>query len=155
MNSSDLRESILGLPKKMIEPTDWLLIDQDRINQFADATLDHQFIHVDPEVAAQTPFGGTIAHGFLSLSLLSYFAGEAKLVPDGLTMAINYGMEAVRFLAPVPVNARVRGTFKVAKVSEKRPGQFLMTSRATVEIENSDRPALIADWLTLLVTEQG
>ena len=101
----------------------WLLVDQGRIDAFADATEDRQFIHVDPDTAAQTPFGGTIAHGFLTLSLLSRMAAETMLVPDGVKMALNYGFDRVRFLAPVKAGKRVRGRFVLDSVEEKAAGQ--------------------------------
>ena len=128
----------------------WLTVDQPRIDAFADATEDHQFIHVDPAAAAQTPFGGTIAHGFLSLSLLSRMGAEAMLLPDGLKMAINYGFDRIRFLAPVKSGKRVRGRFVLDSVEEKAPGQLLVRHKVTVEIEGEDKPALTADWLGLM-----
>ena len=128
----------------------WLDVDQARIDGFANATEDHQFIHVDPAAAAQTPFGGTIAHGFLSLSLLSRMGAEAMLLPDGLKMAINYGFDRVRFLAPVRSGKRIRGRFMLDSVEEKAPGQLLMRHKVTVEIEGEDKPALTAEWLGLL-----
>ena len=129
----------------------WIAIDQARIDEFADATEDRQFIHVDPPAAAQTPFGGTIAHGFLSLSLLSRMGAEAMLVPDGLKIAVNYGLDRVRFLAPVRSGSRVRGRFILDSVEEKGPGQLLMRHDVTVEIEREDKPALSAVWLALMV----
>ena len=128
----------------------WLLVDQPRIDAFADATEDRQFIHIDPAAAAQTPFGGTIAHGFLTLSLLSRMAAEAVLVPDGLRMAVNYGLDRVRFLAPVRSGKRVRGRFVLDSVEEKAAGQILMRHNVTVEIEGEDKPALTALWLGLM-----
>jgi acyl dehydratase len=130
----------------------WLVIDQDRIEKFADATEDHQFIHVDPEAAARTPFGRTIAHGFLTLSLLSRMAAEATLVPEGLKMAVNYGFDRVRFLAPVKSGKRVRGRFTLDSVDEKAAGQWLLRHTVTVEIEGEDKPALTAQWLGLMFT---
>ena len=127
----------------------WIAIDQGRIGAFADATEDRQFIHVDPAAAAHTPFGGTIAHGFLSLSLLSRMGAEAMLVPEGTTMAINYGLDRVRFLAPVRSGKRVRGRFTLDSVEEKGPGQILMRHSVTVEIEGEEKPALSAVWLAL------
>jgi acyl dehydratase len=132
--------------------SDWLVIGQERIDAFAKATEDRQFIHVDPAAAAQTPFGGTVAHGFLTLSLLSRMAAEAMLVPDGLKMAVNYGFDRVRFLAPVRSGKRVRGRFVLDSVQEKAPGQSLMRHNVTVEIEGEDKPALTALWLTLIFT---
>ena len=128
----------------------WLMVDQPRIDAFADTTEDHQFIHIDPAAAAQTPFGGTIAHGFLSLSLLSRMAAEAILLPDGLKMAVNYGFDRVRFLAPVRSGKRVRGRFVLDSVEEKAPGQLLLRHGVTVEIEGEDKPALSAQWLGLM-----
>ncbi len=128
----------------------WIIVDQARIEAFADATEDRQFIHVDPVMAAQTPFGGTIAHGFLSLSLLSRMAAEAMLVPDSVTMAVNYGFERVRFLTPVLSGKRIRGRFTLQSVEQKAPGQILLRHLVTVDIEDEDKPALSAQWLTLL-----
>ncbi len=127
--------------------SDWITIEQDRVNQFADVTEDHQFIHVNPEMAKMTPFGGPIAHGFLTLSLLSKFSEQGGLVIEGVKMGVNYGFEKVRFLAPVKVGKKVRGHFKLKAADEKRPGQFLLTYEITVEIEGEEKPALIADWL--------
>ena len=129
----------------------WLLIDQARIDAFAEATEDRQFIHVDPEGAAATPFGGTIAHGFLTLSLLSRMAAEAMLIPGSIKMAVNYGLEEVRFLAPVRSGTRVRGRFTLDSMDEKGPGRVLMRHRVTVEIEDEDKPALTALWLGLMI----
>jgi len=128
----------------------WIEVDQARIDAFADATEDRQFIHVDPAAAAQTPFGGTIAHGFLSLSLLSRMGAEATLVPEAVKMAINYGLDRVRFLAPVRSGKRVRGRFMLDSIEEKAAGQLLMRHAVTVEIEGEEKPALTAIWLTLL-----
>ena len=130
--------------------SDWIMLDQPRIEAFAEATEDRQFIHVDPASAAQTPFGGTIAHGFLTLSLLSRMAAEAMLVPDGIKMIVNYGLDRVRFLAPVRSGKRVRGRFTLDSVEQKAPGQLLMRHLVTVEIEGEEKPALTATWLTLL-----
>ena len=129
----------------------WITIDQERIDRFADATEDRQFIHVDAGAAAQTMFGGTIAHGFLSLSLLSRMGAEAMLTPEGMKMAVNYGLDRVRFLAPVRSGKRVRGRFTLDSVEEKAPGQLLMRHMVTVEIEGEDKPALSAVWLALIV----
>jgi len=128
----------------------WILVDQARIDAFADASEDRQFIHVDPDAAAQTPFGGTVAHGFLTLSLLSRMGAEAMLLPDSLKMAINYGLDRVRFLAPVRAGSRVRGRFRLDSIEEKAPGQVLMRHTVTVEIEGEDKPALTAEWLGLM-----
>lgn len=128
----------------------WLTIDQDRIDEFAEATEDRQFIHVDPDAAARTPFGGTIAHGFLSLSMLSRMAAEGMLVPDSIRMAVNYGLDRVRFIAPVRSGKRIRGRFRLDSVDEKAPGQLLLRHTVTVEIEGEEKPALTAEWLGLL-----
>jgi acyl dehydratase len=130
----------------------WIAVDQARIDAFAEATEDRQFIHVDPAAATHTPFGGTIAHGFLTLSLLSRMAAEAMLVPDSLKMIVNYGLERVRFLAPVGVGKRIRGRFLLDSVEDKAPGRILMRHAVTVEIEDEAKPALTALWLTLLLT---
>jgi acyl dehydratase len=129
----------------------WVIIDQARIDAFAEATEDRQFIHTDPANAALTPFGGTIAHGFLTLSLLSRMGGEAMLLPAGLKMVINYGLERLRFLAPVGSGTRIRGRFTLDSVEDKAPGQVLMRHSVTVEIEGEEKPALTAQWLTLLI----
>ena len=128
----------------------WLTIDQQRINEFADATEDRQFIHTDPEAATQTPFGGTIGHGFLTLSMLSRMAAEGMLVPDSIKMAVNYGLDRVRFIAPVRSGKRIRGRFRLDSVEEKAPGQLLLRHTVTVEIEGEEKPALTAEWLGLL-----
>jgi len=128
----------------------WIEIDQQRIDTFADATEDHQFIHVDPAAAAAAGLDGTIAHGFLSLSLLSRMAAEASLLPDGLKIALNYGLDRVRFLAPVRSGKRVRGRFTLDSIEEKAPGQWLLRHTVTVEIEGEDKPALSAVWLGLM-----
>jgi acyl dehydratase len=130
----------------------WLTVGQDRIEAFAEATEDRQFIHVDPEAAAKSPFGGTIAHGFLTLSLLSRMAAEATLVPDRVKMAVNYGFDRIRFLAPVKSGKRVRGRFLLDSIEEKAPGQWLLRHSVTVEIEGEDKPALTAVWLGLMFT---
>ena len=129
--------------------SDWFLVSQDMIDQFAEATKDHQYIHVDPERAKQSPFGGTIAHGFLTLSLLPHLCADARgdIVPDGAT-EINYGSNKLRFLAPVRSGKRVRGRFKPLEIVEKRPGQLQLTTEATVEIEGESKPALICEWIT-------
>ena len=130
--------------------SDWILVDQGRIDVFADVTEDPQFIHIDPEAAAKTPFGGTIAHGFLSLSLLSRMAADAMLRPENVKMGVNYGFEKVRFLAPVRSGKRVRGHFKLLRFEEKRPGQYQFVHEVTVEIEGEGKPALIAEWIGML-----
>jgi acyl dehydratase len=133
--------------------SDWIAVDQARIDAFADTTEDRQFIHTDPAAAAQTPFGGTVAHGFLTLSLLSRMGAEAMLLPDGAAMAINYGLDRVRFLAPVRSGSRVRGRFVLDSVEEKGPGQLLMRHQVTVEVDGADKPALTALWLALIFVQ--
>ena len=132
--------------------SDWLEIDQERIDAFADATMDHQFIHVDPEAAAQTPFGSTIAHGFLSLSLTIPMMMETMIAPDRMVMAINYGTDKLRFIEPVKVDSRIRARTRLVDVTEKGPGRWLVKNEITVEIEDVDRPALIVEALMLFIT---
>jgi len=130
----------------------WKVIDQDRIDRFAAVTEDLQFIHVDPKRAhAETPFGGTIAHGFLTLSLLSAMGQDALPTLRNRTMGINYGLERVRFLSPVPVGARVRGRFTLSEVSMRSHTQAMLRYQVTVEIEDAEKPALAAEWITLAV----
>jgi acyl dehydratase len=144
-------EDLPKLAGKELPPSEWMEITQDRVNQFAEATNDFQFIHVDPERAAQTPFGGPIAHGFLSLSLLSYLNAHTAILPENLAMGINYGSDKVRYLMPVRVGQRIRSRQKVLEVTEKNPGQWLMKTAVTVEIEGDETPALVAEILTMLV----
>ena len=130
-----------------IGTSDWFVIDQARINAFADTTEDHQFIHVDPEAAKATPFGGTIAHGFLTLSMIA--AMMSKLDKPKVQMTVNYGFGKVRFLSPVKSGKRVRGHFRLLEITEKRPGQWQQTLEVTVEIEGEDKPALLAEWILM------
>lgn len=130
----------------------WIEITQADIDAFAKVTGDRQFIHIDPDAAANTPFGGTIAHGFLTLSLLSRMAAGVMLVPDTANMVVNYGFEKVRFIAPVRSGKRVRGRFRLAALDEQRPGQWRFLHNVTVDIEGEDRPALQADWIALVFT---
>lgn len=132
--------------------SEWSVMEQERINQFADVTEDHQFIHINEEAAKKTPFGGTIAHGFLTLSMLSKFAEGSSLSIEGVKMGVNYGFEKVRFLAPVPSGSKIRGRFNLKDAVVKKPGQFLLTHEVIVDIEGQDKPALIADWLTMQFT---
>jgi len=134
-----------------IGTSDWITIDQPRIDAFADVTEDRQFIHVDPRSAAQTMFGGTVAHGFLTLSLLSRMAFDVVLVPPDVKMVVNYGFDKVRFLAPVPAGARVRGIFTLANIEEKGPGKFLTHHNVMVDIDVTEKPALTADWLGMII----
>jgi acyl dehydratase len=144
-------EELPKLAGRDLEPSEWIEVTQERVNQFAEATNDFQFIHVDPEKAAQTPFGGPIAHGFLSLSLLSYLNAQTAIVPENLVMGVNYGSDKVRYLMPVRVGKRIRSKQKVLEVTEKNPGQWLMKTAVTVEIEGEETPALVAEILSMLV----
>jgi acyl dehydratase len=142
-------EEMKGKVGQHLGTSDWLTVTQEMIDKFADATGDHQFIHVDPERAAQTPFGGTIAHGFLSLSLMPLLTQMADLPrAEGVKMGVNYGGNKTRFLAPVRSGKRVRGHFKLLELEEKRPGQWQQTVEYTLEIEGEDKPALIAEWVS-------
>jgi acyl dehydratase len=136
-----------------LEPSPWIEITQERVNQFADATNDHQFIHVSPLKAKMTPFGGTIAHGFLSLSLLSYLNAQSAMIPEGLVMAVNYGSDKVRYLAPVKVGKKTRSKQTILEAAEKRPGQWLVKTAVTVEIDGESTPALIAEILSMYIVK--
>jgi acyl dehydratase len=129
--------------------TDWFEVKQSQIDQFADCTLDHQFIHIDPEAAAKSPFGTTIAHGFLSLSMLSHFAESFGTMIEGVYMGVNYGFDKVRFISPVAVNSKIRANAKLVEATEKKPGQFMLKTEIEVEIEGTDKPALKAEWITM------
>ena len=131
------------------EPTDWFKVTQEQVNVFADCTLDRQFIHVDPEAAAKSPFGGTIAHGFLTLSMLAYFSQSFSLSIEGSYMGVNKGFDKVRFVAPVPVGSRIRSHTTVAEINQKKPGQYDFKMDILVEIEGGDKPALVAEWLSV------
>jgi len=130
--------------------SDWVEVSQAMIDRFAEATGDRQFIHVDPVAAAATPFGGTIAHGFLTLSLMPLLAASVPDAPQlaGVKMGVNYGGNKVRFLTPVRSGSRVRGRFRLLAFDEKRPGQYQQTTEFIVEIEGADKPALIAEWIS-------
>ncbi|HEV2817107.1 MAG TPA: MaoC family dehydratase [Allosphingosinicella sp.] len=143
-------EEIKGRIGSEVGVSDWILVDQPRIDAFAEVTDDHQFIHVDPAAAAATPFGGTIAHGFLTLSLLSRMAADAMLRPADIRMGVNYGFEKIRFLAPVRAGSRVRGRFRLQRFEEKREGQYQFVHEVTVEIEGEEKPALIAEWIGMI-----
>lgn len=134
----------------------WRTVTQEMIDKFADATDDHQFIHVDPaRAAAETPFGGTIAHGFLSLSLLSTMAYETLPPLEGAGMGINYGFDRLRFVAPVKCGARVRARFKLAEANVRPSGWVQINYEVTIEIEGSRKPAITARWLTIAVVERA
>lgn len=130
--------------------SDWVEVSQAMIDKFADATGDHQFIHVNPEMAKLTPFGGTIAHGFLTLSLMPLLASKMIDAPniEGVKMGLNYGCNRVRFLQPIRSGKRVRGRSRLLEFAEKRPGQWQQTNEFTVEIEGEEKPAMIAEWIT-------
>ncbi len=144
-------DDLPGLAGTRLAPSPWLEITQERVDQFATATNDHQFIHTDPEKAALTPFGGPIAHGFLTLSLLSYLNGQTMPLPENTVMGVNYGSDKVRYLMPVRVGKRIRSHQTVLDVTEKNPGQFLLKIEVTVEIEGEDKPALVAEILSMIV----
>lgn len=146
MKAQDLAEKV----GENIGTSEWFEMTQERINQFADATEDHQFIHINEEAAKMTPFGGTIAHGFLTLSMISAMAAESD-VPrlEGIKMAVNYGGNKTRFLAPVRSGKRIRGHWKLLEMVEKRPGQWQQTCEITVEIEGEEKPALMCEWITM------
>lgn len=127
----------------------WFLVDQAKIDAFADATEDWQFIHVNPELAKQTPFGGTIAHGFLTLSLASAMSYDCVKPLDGVAMGVNYGFDKLRFIAPVPAGSKIRGRFKLLSAEDKGGGRWLIKHELTVEIEGGEKPALIAEWLSM------
>lgn len=137
---------------KELGRSEWFTVDQTRVDQFAECTGDHQFIHVDPEKAAQTPFGGTIAHGFLSLSLMPMLMGDLLVTPEGTQMGVNYGLDSLRFIQPVRVGSRVRLAVTLLDAYEKNPGQWLLKARAVMEIEGVEKPAYIAETLALCIT---
>lgn len=130
--------------------SDWILVDQAKIDAFAEVTGDHQFIHVDPVAAAKTPFGTTIAHGYLTLSLLSVMAYGAMPGIEGAKMGVNYGMNKLRFMAPVKSGKRIRGRFTLSGVEQRGDGGYQSTVQVTVEVEGEIKPALAAEWLTLV-----
>ena len=143
------QDELKALVGSNIGISDWLTIDQAMIDKFAEATGDHQFIHVDVEKAKLTPFGGTIAHGFLSLSIMPVLTQMTDMPRlENIKMGVNYGGNKTRFLAPVRSGKRVRGHFKLLEIEEKRPGQWQQTVEYTLEIEGEDKPALIAEWIS-------
>ena len=142
-------EAIKALVGEVVGTSSWVEVTQERINKFAEATGDFQFIHIDAEKAKHTPFGGTIAHGFLTLSLIPLLTQESDCPrPEGVKMGVNYGGNKTRFLAPVRSGKRVRGVFKLLELEEKRPGQWQQVMETTVEIEGEDKPALITEWIS-------
>lgn len=132
----------------------WVRVTQADIDTFAELTGDRQYIHVDPERAAASPFGGTVAHGFLTLSLLSRFAYEARPRLAGMRMSVNYGFDRLRFVAPVPAGARLRGRFRLDGLEETGAGEVTLRWGVTVEVEGADRPAIVADWITRAYLEE-
>lgn len=131
--------------------SDWFPIDQKRVDEFADVTLDHQYVHVDPERARATPFGGTIAHGLLTLSMIVHLCLPYVPKIAGTTLVVNYGFDKVRFSAPVKVGSRIRARGSLAGVTQRQPGQVVIKMNVTIEIENEQKPALVAEWLSLHV----
>ena len=145
------RQELASAVGRELGVSEWFAIDQARVNEFADVTLDHQFVHVDEERARATPFGGTIAHGFLTLSLLVHLALGFIPKVAGTKLLVNYGFDQVRFSAPVRVGKRIRARGRLVSVDERKPGNLIMKIDVTVEIENEDKPALVAEWLSLHV----
>ncbi len=143
------KEELKSYIGKELEPGAWFTLDQDRINQFADVTMDQQFIHVDPEKAKDTPFGGTIAHGFLTLSMLTHLASESAVIPNEIAMALNYGFDKVRFLSPVPVNSEIRVCVTITDVTEKGGNRYLVKQQVNLEIKGVKKPALSCEWLIM------
>jgi acyl dehydratase len=147
-NAFELFSAALGQSEGTGE---WFEVTQDQVNQFADVTLDHQFIHIDPEAAKATPFGGTIAHGFLTLSMLVHLGASIPQDParfTGVLMGVNYGFDKVRFVSPVPVGSRIRASSELVDVQLKDANNLQVTRRFAVEVEGSERPAAVADWIT-------
>ena len=145
------KEEMVNAAGTKFEPGPWVTLDQERINSFADCTEDHQFIHIDEEAAKQTPFGGTIAHGFLTLSMLVKMCEGNGLMPENVVMGINYGFDKVRFLTPVRAGKRVRAHVEVLDIQQKDDNRFLIKQGVSVEIEGEDNPALVAEWLSMVV----
>lgn len=142
-------QDIAARTGESIGTSEWAEMSQERINQFAEATGDRQFIHVDEEKAKMTPFGGTIAHGFLTLSMIPYLSANSDLPKvDNAKMAVNYGGNKTRFISPVRSGKRIRGHWKLTEMAEKRPGQWQQAVEITIEIEGEDKPALICEWIT-------
>ena len=145
-------QEMQGMVGQTLGTSEWLLVDQEMINKFADATGDHQFIHVNEEMAKMTPFGGTIAHGFLTLSMIPHLGAEGGSPRvDGVKMGVNYGGNKTRFIAPVRAGKRIRGHWKLTEMVEKRPGQWQQTAEITIEIEGEDKPALVAEIISRVV----
>lgn len=153
MRTTIKAEELHTLVGKELKPSEWLEITQERVNTFADATNDHQFIHVDPEKSIATGLGGTIAHGFLTLSMLSYLNAQNAFMPEGTVMGLNYGSDKVRFLSPVPVGKRIRSHQTVIDVTRKGSNNWLIRTAVQVEIEGQDKPAMVAEILSMFVVE--
>lgn len=153
MSQSIKAEELKTLIGQESNPSSWLEITQERIDGFADATNDHQFIHVDPVKAAETPFGATIAHGFLTLSLLPALTAEISPDVEGRVMGINYGLDKLRFVQPVKVGNRVRARQELLKAVERKPGHWMIKSRVTMDIEGEEKPAMIAETISIIVVK--
>ena len=151
MSNTIKASELPSLVGQEVEPSSWLEITQQRINQFADATNDHQFIHVDDEKAAKTPFRSTNAHGFLTLSLIPFLTAEKARKVEGVVMGINYGSDKVRFLQPVRVGSRIRARQVLTEAVEKKPNQWLTRTEVTIEIEHQEKPAVVAEILAMLI----
>jgi acyl dehydratase len=144
-------EAYQNMVGKEIGVSSWHLVDQNRINVYADVIEDHQFIHVDPERASkETAFGTTIAHGFLTMSLMSIMSYEVMPVIEGTAMGVNYGFDKLRFISPVRAGSRVRGRFTLTEATLRKPRELQSRTHVTVEIEGEDKPALVADWIGLI-----
>ncbi|MEF2118033.1 MaoC family dehydratase [Pseudomonas aeruginosa] len=144
-------DELRALVGQDLAPSPWLALDQERISNFAEVTEDRQFIHVDPEKAKASPFGGTIAHGLLTLSMLPSLIEKTLPALEGMKASVNYGYNKIRFLAPVRSGKRIRGKFVIAEFSETAPGRFQIITNITVEIEGEDKPALIAEWISMVL----
>lgn len=153
MHTQLTRNELEALVGKTLGVSDWLLVDQERIDAFADVTEDHQFVHVDPVRAAATPFGGTIAHGMLTLSLIVRLCWDFVPQVQGTRMLLNYGFEKVRFVAPVKVDSRIRASAELLGVEDRKARQLLVNMGVEIQIENAAKPALVAEWLSLHVLE--
>ena len=145
------KEEMLNQVGLKFEPGPWSEMPQKRINEFADCTEDHQFIHVDAERAAQTPFGTTIAHGLLTLSMLVKLCENSAVMPENIVMGLNYGFDKVRFLAPVREGKRIRAHVEILSVDQKEDNRFLIKQGISVEIEGEETPALVAEWLNMVI----
>jgi acyl dehydratase len=155
MEKSLTRKELDALVGKPLGVSAWLAIDQARINAFAEVTEDRQFIHVDPKRAAATPFGGTIAHGLLTLSMIVKLCWDFVPKVQGTELVLNYGFDKVRFVTPVKVESRIRARAQLASVTERKPGQLLINMSVEIDVEENDKPALIAEWLSLHVVSRG